>query len=661
MNKPYINNEQNLPEITLKVIILSVVLAIILAISNAYLALKIGMLTSASIPAAILSMGILRFFRQSNILENNLVQTAASAGEAVAGGIVFTIPALVIIHYWTHFSYWENFFIALSGGILGVLFSIPLRKVLMTEKHLNFPEGTAIAAVLQMGEGRAIGLKHLLLGAGAGAIIELLQTGFKVVANSLQLWFMSTRTIFGFGAGFSATMIGAGYLVGFEVGFSIFVGAVIGWVIAVPVLSSVYSIAHLPGSATDLVMNVFASKIRFIGIGAMLVAGVWTLITLFKPFYQSLKSSFKVFHTSQFSDLRTERDMPIILVLIGSLILLIVTFFLFKTIFPLEEIGLIGNSAFKFLLVCLLVVLVIGFIFSAITSYFSGLVGVTASPGSSVVIAGLLISGLVVHAFMGFGVHTEAVLKAGAAIAIIIGGVLTGIACIANDNIQDLKVGYIVGATPWKQQLMLLLGAVVAAAIIPLIMQLLFSVYGIADVVPRVGMPLSQTLPAPPAAVMAAITNGVFQDDLPWNLILTGGIIMVVIIFINHFLKKYYQGISVLSVAIGIYLPLATTIPLFIGALFALLVKRKIQRSENIKSVSESHPKNQKGLLLACGLVAGSALMDVLLAIPFAIAESPDILQINIPHWHLAAEILGLIMTIGLGVWFYRLVVEEKA
>lgn len=659
MHKPFIKDEIRLPEITIKVIVLSVLLAIILAVSNAYLALKIGLLTSASIPAAILSMGILRWFKQSNILENNLVQTAASAGEAVAGGIVFTVPALVIIHYWLHFSYWENFFIALVGGVLGVLFSIPLRKVLMTENQLKFPEGKAIAAVLQMGDNKTVGLKHLLLGVGAGALVELLQTGFKVVANSLQLWFMSARTIFGFGAGFSATMIGAGYLAGFDVGFSIFVGAIIGWVIAVPVLSSFYAVSSMTGSPTELVVTLFASKIRYIGIGAMLVAGIWTLVTLFKPFYQSLKSSLKAFSNKQKSILRTEQDMPIMVVLMGSLLLLVVTFFLFKTIFPLHLIGLNNQSSVGFLLTAVLLVLLVGFIFSAITSYFSGLVGVTASPGSSIVIAGLLIAGIIVRVFMGFGVHSAMVLQAGAAIAIIIGAVLTGIACIANDNIQDLKVGYIVGATPWKQQLMLLLGAVVAAAIIPLVMQLLFSVYGIADVVPRAGMSLAETLPAPPAAVMAAITSGVFQGNLPWHLIFGGGILMMVVILINHFVKKYYKGISVLSVAIGIYLPLATSIPLFIGGFFALLVQRKIKRIEKTDTIIEGHRRNQKGLLLACGLVAGSALMDVLLAVPFAIAQSPDILQINIPHWQLMAEAIGLLLTIGFGFWFYRLVVEE--
>jgi len=241
MHDSFIAPETNLPEITIKVVVLSIILAVVLAVSNTYLALKIGLVTSASIPAAIISMGILRFFRKSNILENNLVQTAASAGEAIAGGIVFTIPALIIIRYWTHFSYWETFFIAFCGGVLGVLFSIPLRGVLMTEPNLRYPEGSAIAEVLKVGSSRALGLKNLVLGGIVGAGIEFAQTGLKIVASSVQLWFTTTRAIFGFGAGFSATMIGVGYLIGFDIGLSIFIGAVIAWLISVPVFTGVYS------------------------------------------------------------------------------------------------------------------------------------------------------------------------------------------------------------------------------------------------------------------------------------------------------------------------------------------------------------------------------------------------------------------------------------
>jgi len=344
----------------------------------------------------------------------------------------------------------------------------------------------------------------------------------------------------------------------------------------------------------------------------------------------------------------------------GIFILSIITFILFYKIFPLQQIHIHSYCAFIFVLVSLLYILIIGFIFSVITGYFSGLVGVTASPGSAIVVAALLIAAALIHIVLGFGHLPEAVLQSAAAITIIIGGVVTGSACIANDNIQDLKVGHIIGATPWKQQVMLLLGAVVAALIVPLIMQLMFSVYGIANVMPRAGMDASQSLPAPPAALMAAITKGVFHGNLPWKMILVGAVIMLVMMMINALLKRRGHQLSILSIAVGIYLPLATTVPLFIGGLFAFMINRRLKRKQALEHLDNEVVAfaKQRGLLLACGLVAGSALMDVVLAIPFAIAKSPDILQINIPHWHLAAEGLGLLVVVSLGFWFYRVVVK---
>lgn len=663
--KPFIAPDKVIPEITLKVLVLSIILTLILAVSNAYLALKIGILISASIPAAILSMGVLRLFRRANILENNLVQTAASAGEAVAGGVVYTAPALIIIHYWSGFSYWQTFFIALCGSVIGILFSIPLRRVLMTAKHLRYPEGVAIAEVLQLGEVTGTGLKEIMFGGIVGATIEFLQTGVKIVASSIQLWFNPARLLFGFTAGFSATMIGAGYLIGFDVAASIFIGAVIGWIIGIPILNEVYSHHLVAADPIKMVVILWSTKVRYIGIGAMLVAGVWTLLTLFKPFYQSIKQSFNLFQKRSakqgfYQIARTERDMPILYVLMGVVLMLLITFFLFIKIMP--NLGLTYSNIVLLSLFWILFICLIGFIFSAITGYFSGLVGVTASPGSAVVIAGLLITSLLVYTLLWLFHGTrlsEQMLHDGAAMAIIVVSILTGIAAIANDNIQDLKVGHLVGATPWKQQMMLLLGAMISVIIIPPVMQLLFQVYGIADVLPHVGMDPTEALPAPPAALMAALAQGVFHGSLPWSMLLVGAIIGIVLIVSQRWFTNQGLNISVLAVAIGIYLPIATTTPIFIGGLIEYIIKRKRVKLRGDSTLSELHvdKARQRGLLLACGLVVGATLMDVVLAVPFAIAGSPDVLKINIPRWHLAAEGLGLLLTIALGVWFYRTVI----
>ena len=292
--QPLIRPEENVFELTLRSILLAIILTIILAISNTYLALKLGILTSASIPAAIISMGILRFFKQSTILENNAVQTAASAGEAVAGGIVYTIPALVIIQYWHHFDYLTNFFIAFSGGTLGVLFSIPLRRILVNDKALKFPEGRAIAQVLQSSSEK-IGIRDIVYGGIIGATLELFQVGFKLIANSWTYWLPIKRSIFGLGAGFSATMIGAGYLIGFDMATSIFLGAIISWLIALPLASHFLPQVLIQPSVAETASFLWNNQLRYLGIGAMLFAGVWTFIKLIKPLANNMYLSLRAF------------------------------------------------------------------------------------------------------------------------------------------------------------------------------------------------------------------------------------------------------------------------------------------------------------------------------------------------------------------------------
>lgn len=658
--EPLIPASQRLPEITLRAILLTIILAIVLAASNTYLALKIGILTSASIPAAVISMGILKFFRNSNILENNLVQTGASAGEAIAGGIVYTIPALVIIRYWHHFNYFENFAIALCGGILGVMFSIPLRRTLMNAQHLNFPEGRAIAELLRVGTQKALGLREMLIGGALGGVIELAQTGFKIIASSAQAWFTMGRTMYGFGAGFSATLIGAGYLIGFNVAVSILIGAIIAWGIGVPILSTITGDVINVGQTAA---NLYGEKIHYIGIGAMLVAGFWTLISLLRPFYQSVTTSFQIFLNKNLpapAKIRTDKDIPLYYVLLGISVTAILTYFLLQHLFRLNDfvptnhlnMTLVGGS--------LTYILIIGFIFTAICGYFSGLVGVTASPGSSVVIAGMLLAALMLRTVLTY--HGEILshiqsLNA-AAMAIIIGGLVTGAAAIANDNIQDLKVGHIIGATPWKQQIMLILGVVMAAAIIPPIMELLFNVYGIGRVMPHPGMDPSQTLPAPPAAMMAALTQGVFNHDLPWNMLGIGAVIILICIVINKLIEQRNFSLSILAIAIGIYLPLSSSIPLFSGGLFAFINKRCLQKTNIEQDVLNQNA--QRGIMLASGLVSGAALMDILLAIPMAIANSPDALNLLPASWMPVATLLGFLTVLGLGFSFYQVVCRRK-
>lgn len=659
-SKPYISAEQSILELSWRGTVLAILLTLVLAVSNAYLALKLGILTSASIPAAMISIGILRFFKGSTILENNAVQTAASAGEAVAGGIVYTIPGLIVIGYWHHFDYFTNFLIALCGGVLGVLFSIPLRRILVNEKALRFPEGRAIAEVLKSSVEKS-GLRDLAYGGFVGGLLELLQVGFKVIASSWNYWFIAGRALFGLGVGFSATMIGAGYLVGHDMAISIFLGAVIAWLIALPMVSQYYPelILHYP--INDAGLHLWNNELRYVGIGAMLFAGVWTFLKLLRPLANSIYGSMRasIAKRKERVDLpRTDKDIPLPYILLGTLLMTVILFLLLQSIFPLDELGLPTKYAAPLVIAAVAYVLIIGFLFSVMTSYFSGMVGVTASPGSSVVIAGVLLVASLLLAVMNHFISppfTDTHIKAGEAITIIIGSIVTGIAAIANDNTQDLKVGNLIGATPFKQQLMLLLGVVVSALIIPLVMQLMFSVYGIAGVMPHDGMDISQSLPAPTAALLAAISEAVFRGNLPSGMMMLGSMIMILLIGINWKFKLYrYVKLSMLGIAIGMYLPLTSSFPLFIGGMISFFVQRDGSKKKQGSPV-DAHQR-QTGMLIACGLVAGAALMDVILAFVFSILHGPDSLSLVGEHWSHASVILGIVSVILLGAWIkYRI------
>jgi len=655
-----IDTKKQLPEITKRVISLSILLTMFLAISNAYLALKVGILASASIPAAIISMAILKRKNGASILENNLVQTAASAGEAIAGGIVYTAPALILIHFWSDFGYWENVAIALIGGMLGVLFSIPLRKTLVTQPQLQFPEGKAIAEVLRAGHAGKISFSDIFKGGLLGAFLEFVQTGLQVVSQQAGIWFKALNTVWGFGLGFSAPMFGVGYLVGFRLGVSLIIGALLCWLIGIP-MTGLLNTKHLAdANAAEIAQKLWSDNWRYIGVGAMLTAGLMTMGQLVKPFIVSIRDAWRSFKVSNHrrSLEPTEADIPLIYVFGGVLLCSIALIALFEWQLPIQQIGAPNQWAWPIILTSVLYVLIIGFIFCAITGYFSGLVGVTASPGSAIIIAGLLFAAIILRLVLGFSVGADIASSklAAAAVTIFIGAIITGAAAIANDNIQDLKVGYILGATPWKQQLMLILGVIVAALIIPMVMQLLFKVYGIGDVLPGLNMDPTKALPAPPAAMMAAVTLGVFDYNLPWQLMGLGAAIIGCFGILNQLAFMHSKHLSLLGIAMGIYLPLATSTPLFLGGLVSYLAKYALMKQSLNSDIAQS--KKRRAVLVACGLVSGAAVMNIVLAVPFILGQSPDVLAIMPEHLLPFAHLLGLIAGGAICIWLYRVVVK---
>lgn len=668
---PIIPANVSLPEITLRVIVLGVVLTVVLAAANAYLGLKVGTTVSASIPAAVISMGVLRLFRNANILENTMVQIMASVGEALTAGIAFILPALIILHVWDRFNYWQTVITGLLGGGLGVLFTIPLRRALLQDKTLRYPEAVAIGNVLKASAAREKGdLSALVAGGIVGSVIELFQSGFEILASSFQYFNKTSNFVYGFGLGLSPALIAAGYIVGINVALSLLVGIAIGWIAGIPILSSFYG---LPTAATanQMALSIWSDYIRYMGVGTMLIGGLWTLVTLFKPVISSMATSVASLRNIRagrdHNVPRTERDIPIHFVFIAALLLLIPIFFLISNSIIPSTLPISANFRYFIAGFSTFYILIGGFVFCSVMAYFAGLIGSTNSPVSGLLVCALLIICLT---FMGF-FSTQAHLKMGeanqilgAVVAIgsmvIIGAALS----ISNDTMQDLKVGQIVGATPWKQQVMLILGVIVASFIIPPILQLLYDAYGIGGVFPHPNMNPAQMLSAPQAGLMATVAEGAFSHQLQWGMIGVGAFLAVLCVIVDEILKRNYgTRLPVLAVGLGIYLPLESSVPVVIGGLLAYFVNLRLNQiysSTNKQSEAQLTIHRHRGLLLACGIVAGASLMGVFLAIPFALKQSSDALRIMPEAYMSFSGVLSLLVTFILCGFIYRTVMKKK-
>lgn len=659
---PLFPSSANVPEMTLKAIILAVILTVILAAANAFLALKVGLTIAASIPASVISMGILHLFKRSNALESNLVQTAASGGEALASGLVFSLPALLILHYWAGFDYWMTMIVALLGGLLGVLFTVPVRKVLLNEPSLRFPEGTAIGNILRVNAEKSVGLKDLLAGAAWGGVIALFQMGFKFLGEAAQIWWVRGQVAFGLGCGFSPALLGAGFIIGPNVAGAMLVGVVLGWIIGVPVLSLIYG---LPADLThpgEIAISLWQLHIRYIGVGAMMVGGIYAIIGLLKPIYYGIKNSMATMSKLKEGGMaaipRIERDIPITKVFYFILALAIPMYFLLAHFGLAAELSLPLSTAREMVFLCLIFVIIAGFFFSMVCAYFAGLIGSSSSPISSMALMSLILSSLLImvwlNSHLDFNPHSAQTLAA-AALAIIITAVICSAAAISNDVMQDLKAGHMVGATPWKQQVMMMIGVVVSAFVLPFILDLLFNAYGIGGVLPRPGMDPGQMLLAPQAGLMAAVVGGLFTHQFNATMLGLGMGLAILALLLNPFLQKKGFRIAILPLGIGIYLPLSTTMPMVIGGFLSLYIKRllakRLSNESSAVRVEKEHKAGQTGLLICCGLVAGASIMAVLLAIPFGIKGSADALRILPVQYETLSAWLGFFVTIALVMW----------
>ncbi len=633
------NSPPVLPQLTVKAILLGIILSAVLAGANAYLGLFAGLTVSASIPAAVISMAILRMFKTSNILENNIVQTAASAGESLAAGVIFTMPALIIFGYWDVFDYWWVTAIAGIGGLLGVMFTIPLRRSMIVEQELAYPEGKATAEVLKVGDDSSGGIRFLALAAITGALIKFLSTGLHVLTGTAQVArYFGGSTIGYLGTNLSPALISVGFIVGLNISVLIFAGGAISWYVGIPIFSTFF-LDHSPDlaalyaageSAEDLAGAIWSQQIRYLGVGSMVVGGVWALISMRESLLGGIKSGLAQYKTgSAATTSHTEQDIPMNFVLIGIALFVIPIFILYQNI--------VAN--FGVSLAMTLIMVVAGFLFSSVAGYMAGLVGSSNNPISGITIATILFASLVLLAMMG------ADSTVGPSAAIMIGAVVCCAAAIAGDNMQDLKAGYILGATPWKQQVMQGVGVISSVLVIAPILNLLLQAYGIG--VPTAEHPNS--LAAPQATLMASVAQGVFHGGLPWTMAFIGAGVGVLVIICDEVLKSKGSSfrMPVLAVAVGIYLPLELSSAILIGGLVAHFAA-KVHAKRGV----DGEKSMRHGMLFAAGLITGEALVGILMAIPIVLTEDQDVLAVG-ESLQFGGSV-GLVVIGLVCIWMYR-------
>ncbi len=637
------------PQLTFRAVILAVVLAMILSAANAYLGLFAGLTVATAIPAAVVSMGVLRLLGGGTILENNIVQTGASAGSSIAAGVIFTIPALIILGYWDDFRYSWVLAIAGLGGLLGVLFSVPLRRSMIVEDPLPFPEGKAAAEVLKAGENPGPGLKILAFSAAIGAFLKVAAaSGMKLIPDTAAGAGFFGKYLGYLGTNLSPALIGVGYIVGLNIGIVVLSGSILSWHIAIPIYNAFFmgsdpALAQsvLGAGAEDIAGAIWSAKIRYLGVGAMLIGGVWTLFSLRKSLLSGVRSGIAAARKGTDTDIaETDRDLPMKWMLIALVIFVLPLALLYHAIVAADPSV---TSPWAIGILMTIIMIIAGFLFVSVSAYLAGLVGSSNNPVSGITIATILFASVVLMLLLG----RESPI--GAVAAIMIGAVVCCAAAVGGDNLQDLKAGYIVGATPWKQQLMLGIGAFSCALIMAPVLNILSEAYGIGAPTAEHPNPLS----APQATLMASVAKGMFGGALPWGIIAIGAGVGAAIIALDEWLKatgKTFR-VPVLAAAIGIYLPLELMVPIFLGGLLAYFVEKR-------HGIVGTHDEalrdrvHRPGVLFAAGLITGEALMGIAVGVAIYLTKDRDVLAL--PTQFQQGESVGLIVLAIVGWLVYR-------
>ena len=635
-------------ELTLRGLILGSLLCVVFTAANVYLGLKVGLTFASSIPAAVMSMAILAAVKNSSILENNIVQTVASAAGTLSA-IIFVLPGLVIVGWWTTFPFWQSFLICVAGGVLGVLFTIPLRRALVTNSDLPYPEGVAAAEVLKVGSGTRgetkddtgearEGLRAVVLGAVASAGLAII-TGTRIAAAEVAKFFsVGGAASSGYNVAWSLALVGAGHLVGLSVGMAMLTGLIIAWVIAVPILTSMTPIAA-DVSLTAHTVGIWRTQVRFIGAGAIAVAAIYTLARLSKPVVGGLVSTLRASKATATND-ELDRDLSPGWIIGLTVVCLLISgwlAFTFVKSTPLaEHAGVLTAIAVPF-------VLLVGFLIAGICGYMAGLIGASNSPISGVGILSIVIAASLVSTAV---VATDTTRPALVAFALFITAIVFACATISNDNLQDLKTGQLVGASPRRQQIALIVGVAAGAAVIPSVLNLLAKAYGFAGAA-NVGVVAPNPLPAPQATLISALAQGVIGGSLAWKMLAIGAVVGVGLILLDAALGAVGKlRIPPLAVGIGIYLPMSATFAVVVGAVLSRWYDGRV------KSAPNPARAERLGTLVASGLIVGESLWGVLNA-GLIVALVKDAPIAIVGDDFALAPWLGLLGFVGALVWLY--------
>ena len=634
-------------ELTIRGLILGALITTVFTAANVYLGLKVGLTFASSIPAAVISMAILSAVKDSTILENNIVQTVASAAGTLSA-IIFVLPGLVIIGWWTGFPFWESFFICLSGGVLGVLFTIPLRRALVTTSDLPYPEGVAAAEVLIVGAGTRgetkdetgearEGLVAVILGSIASAGFAIV-TATRIAAAELNGFTRVGAGSTGWNLGWSLALLGAGHLVGLSVGMAMLVGQIISWVIAVPILTAMQP-ATVGQTLDAHTIAIWRTQVRFIGAGVIAVAAIYSLGRLARPVFGGLVSTLRASRVEGTGD-DLDRDIPPSWIYILTAGCLSIAAWLAYTF---AKSTVLAPDALKLTLISIPFVLIVGFIIAGVCGYMAGLIGASNSPISGVGILSIVVCASV---FALAVTPTAQNSQALVAIALFVTAIVFACATISNDNLQDLKTGQLVGASPMRQQIALIVGVAAGASVIPSVLNLLARAYGFAGA-PNVNVIAANPLPAPQATLISALAQGVIGGKLEWKMLGIGAVVGVGIVILDEVLRILKKlRIPPLAVGIGIYLPMSATFAVIVGAILAHWYDGRVRNTPNPERAE------RLGTLVASGLIVGESIWGVINA-GLIVGFSKDAPIALVPENFKAASWLGVIGFVGVIIWLY--------